>query len=217
MKMRRIGVPFQFKAAADGRPAVGGYGSVFGTVDSYGDVIAPGAFGASLARHAEKGTMPAMLWQHNSDWPVGRWTEVSEDETGLRVAGELADTQLGRDASALLRMGAITGASIGFVTRKAEMDQETGVRTLTELDLWEVSLVTFPANEDARVEARAADIAQMSVTEIERLLRDADLSRRESKTLISRLMSIGAARDAQAAKDSARLMAGLGRLARVLS
>lgn len=211
MKMQRIQIPLEVKATEDGQQIVG-YGSVFGNIDAYGDKIARGAFEASLADHAGKGTSPAMLWQHNPDWPIGKWSEITEDERGLKVTGSLADTAQARDVGALVRMGAITGASIGFVTKQSEIDHKTGIRTLKEVDLWEVSLVTFPANEAARIESRAAEIAEMELSDIERLLRDAGMSRRESKTVISRLMSIGSQRDADEHKEAAETLTSLNRL-----
>lgn len=210
MKMKRIQIPFEIKAAEGGK--VEGYGSVFGNVDAYGDTIEKGAFAKSLSAHAEKGTAPAMLWQHNPDWPIGKWTEFSEDDHGLKVKGVLADTAQARDVEALVRLGAISGASIGFMTKADEMDRESGVRTIKEVDLWEVSLVTFPANEAARIAAKSAVIESMEIREIERLLRDAGLSQRESKSVISRLMSLGSERDAQKHEEAAELLAKLDRL-----
>ncbi|MBC7282563.1 HK97 family phage prohead protease [Hoeflea sp.] len=211
MKMHRIQIPLEIKASDDGKNVIG-YGSVFGNIDSYGDKIAPGAFVKSLSAHAEKGTAPAMLWQHNPDWPIGKWAKMQEDERGLRVEGVLADTTQARDVGTLVKMGAISGASIGFITKDSDFDAKSGVRTLKEIDLWEVSLVTFPANEAARVESRAADIAEMDLAEIERMLRDADMSRRESKTVISRLLFLGSQRDAAERKEAAELLAELKRL-----
>lgn len=129
-----------------------GYGSVFGVRDNYDDVIAPGAFLASLKAHKAEGTMPAMLWQHDASEPIGVWTEMVEDSKGLRIKGQLAlDTVRGKEAHALLKLGALNGLSIGFMSKQWAYDRDTEVRTLTEIDLWEVSLVTFPANEKARV------------------------------------------------------------------
>jgi len=132
--------------------SVEGYGSMFGVKDAYDDIIAAGAFNASLAAHKAAGTMPAMLWQHDSGEPIGVWTEMVEDSKGLRIKGKLAlDTVRGKEAHALLKLGALNGLSIGFVSKQWSYDRETDIRTLTEVDLWEVSLVTFPANEKARV------------------------------------------------------------------
>lgn len=215
MKMQRVQIPLEVRAAGEGNK-ITGYGSVFGNIDAYGDTIAPGAFKASLDRHSEKGTSPAMLWQHNPDWPIGKWTEIAEDDRGLRVEGALAATQLAADVGALARMGAITGASIGFITKKSHMDEVSGVRTITEIDLWEVSLVTFPANEAARIEARAADIAEMDLPEIEGLLRDAGMSRREAKTVLSRVMSLASLRDADEHKEAAEALLKMDRLRRAV-
>lgn len=141
----------QIKAAGDDG-TVEGYGSVFGVRDNYDDVIAKGAFIDSLKSHKAAGTMPAMLWQHDADKPIGVWTEMVEDEKGLRIKGQLAmETVKGKEAHALLKMGALNGLSIGFMSKEWAYDRETEVRTLTAIDLWEVSLVTFPANEKARV------------------------------------------------------------------
>lgn len=212
MKIKRIELPFDVKAVDSEAASVEGYVSVFGVVDAYGDVIEPGAFKASLAKHSESGTAPAMLWQHNPDWPIGVWTSMEEDDHGLKMSGNLADTALGRDTSSLLRMKAITGASIGYVPKVWEIDKESGLRNLKEIDLWEASLVTFPANEEARVEARAAEIAEMEISDIERVLRDAGMPRREAKTVISRLMHLGAERDAGAIRAAAETKAALDRL-----
>ena len=115
-------------------------------------MIAAGAFVGSLGAHKAAGTMPAMLWQHDADEPIGVWTEMTEDKKGLRVKGQLAlETVRGKEAHALLKLGALNGLSIGFVSKQWAYDRESEVRTLTEIDLWEVSLVTFPANPKARV------------------------------------------------------------------
>ena len=127
--------------------SIEGYGSVYGVRDNYDDVIASGAFAASLKAHNAAGTMPAMLWQHDSSSPIGVWTEMVEDAKGLKIKGRLAlDTVRGKEAQALLKMGALNGLSIGFLSKQWAYDRETEVRTLTEIELWEVSLVTFPAN-----------------------------------------------------------------------
>ncbi|WP_020476261.1 HK97 family phage prohead protease [Zavarzinella formosa] len=123
-----------------------GYGSTFGNEDSYGDVVMPGAFTKSLL--ARK---PAMLWQHNSDQPIGVWDQVMETPQGLLLKGRVFATQCGNDAYTLAKGGAITGLSIGFSTKKSEMDTQQNIRRLQEVDLYEVSLVTFPANTKATV------------------------------------------------------------------
>lgn len=197
----------QIKATGDDG-TVEGYGSVFGERDSYDDVIAPGAFKGSLAAHKAVGTMPAMLWQHDGAKPIGIWTEMVEDSKGLRIKGQLAlETVLGKEAHALLKLGALNGLSIGFVSKQWTYDRDTDVRTLTELDLWEVSLVTFPANGKARVtNVKAAD--DMAVPkDAERLLRDAGFSKSDATAFVSRVMRMGEARRESADSTAAAIQA----------
>jgi HK97 family phage prohead protease len=157
-----------------------GYGSVFGVEDSYGDVVAQGAFAESLKEHASAGTMPALLWQHNTSEPIGVYLEMREDERGLYVKGQLErETQRGKEAHALLKSGALNGLSIGYMPRKWEFDEETNIMTLQEVDLWECSLVTFPANSSARVSGFKAKQKIDSLADwksFEKTLRDAGFS-----------------------------------------
>lgn len=133
-----------------------GYGSVFGgDPDSYGEVVAKGAFVESLAELRSKNRIVPVLWQHRSSEPIGVYDFLQEDSHGLKVKGRLLkdDVAQAREAHALLKAGAVTGLSIGYWVRQASYDEKTGIRTLIKLDLVEVSLVTFPAKDDARVEA----------------------------------------------------------------
>lgn len=133
---------------------VSGYASVFGRRDQGGDVVLKGAYAASLAGLAAAGRRVKMLWQHDPAEPIGVWEEVREDEHGLWVKGRLlTEVTRGREAAALLAAGAIDGLSIGYRTVKADRDG-AGLRRLAELDLWEVSLVTFPMLPEARVGAK---------------------------------------------------------------
>jgi HK97 family phage prohead protease len=117
-----------------------GYASVFGVRDSYDDVIEAGAYAITLAAHRSAGTMPAMLWQHDATTPIGVWTEMFEDSKGLFIRGRLAlDTVKGAEAYALMKMGALNGLSIGFVSKQWGYDRDTDVRTLTEVELCLVS------------------------------------------------------------------------------
>ena len=137
----------------DGR-VVAGYASLFGITDQAGDVVAKGAYATSLARLAARGGRVKMLWQHDPGLPIGVWDEVREDANGLWVKGRiLTEVEKGREAAALLAAGAIDGLSIGYRTVKAERDGK-GQRHLQELELWEVSLVTFPMLPEARVSAK---------------------------------------------------------------
>lgn len=137
----------EVKAAGDGM--VEGYGSVFAERDSHDDIVVAGAFARSLRMR-----QPAMLWQHRYDAPVGVWTVAREDARGLYVKGALTlSSQAGRDAYELVTSGACTGLSIGFRTVKAQFDDAAKVRKLLDVDLFEVSFVTFPACDGARIVA----------------------------------------------------------------
>lgn len=159
-----------------------GYGSVFGVVDSYGEVVAPKAFKKTLAELKQKKRVVPVLWQHRTAEPIGVYDMLSEDDTGLRVEGRLLVDAVGqaKEAHALMRAGAVSGLSIGYYVRKSSHDEKTGIRTLLELDLVEVSLVTFPANDDARVDAVKFKLAHgelPTLPEFERLLREAGFSK----------------------------------------
>lgn len=134
-----------------------GYASRFGLPDQGGDIVAKGAFGASLARLAARGDKVRMLWQHDPTKPIGVWDEIREDATGLWVKGRLlADVSLAREAATLIEAGAIDGLSIGYRTIRAEKNHK-GHRILTEVELWEVSLVTFPMLPEAKLGAKSAE------------------------------------------------------------
>ncbi|PCI59453.1 MAG: HK97 family phage prohead protease [Kordiimonadales bacterium] len=147
-----------------------GYGSIFGNMDRDGDVVAKGAFAESL-----KGGMPALLWQHDQKQPIGRFDMVREDKHGLHVKGQLATNGKGKEAYELLKMGALNGLSIGFVTKEASRDPATGARTIMKADLMEISLVTFPANEMARVSSVKSYFKDTSAMTETRMIDDAPL------------------------------------------
>ena len=130
-----------------------GYGSTFGgKPDSYGDVIAVGAFALSLEAHKAAGTMPKLFWQHDVSKPIGKWLEAKEDTKGLFLRGKLnMDVQQAREAYSHLKNGDIDGLSIGYRVKNYSVDTDTGVWTLEELDLKEVSIVSIGANEDATI------------------------------------------------------------------
>lgn len=141
---------------ADGA-VIEGYASVFGRRDQGGDSVLPGAYTRSLANLEAKGRTVKMLWQHDPAQPIGVWDEVREDEKGLYVKGRLlTDVARAQEAAALLEAGAIDGLSIGYRTKSAQKDDKGG-RLLSELELWEVSLVTFPMLPEARVAAKGED------------------------------------------------------------
>jgi HK97 family phage prohead protease len=181
-----LDIPFKIKAVSEDG-LFSGYGSVFGVVDSYKEVVAPGAFSESL-----QGRMPSLLWQHRSGEPIGVYTAVKEDPVGLHVDGKLAlKTARGAEAYELLKMGAISGLSIGFVPREDSYDKVTGIRTLKKLDLWEVSLVTFPANDAARVSAVKAIGQIKTIRDVEACLRESGgFSKSETLALIASIKSL---------------------------
>lgn len=136
--------------ALGGAGTFDGYASLFGIADLARDVVAPGAFAASLARRGAAGVR--MLWQHDPAEPVGRWLSIAEDGRGLRVQGRLnLAVRRAREIAALLEEGAVDGLSIGFRVVEASRDRATGLRRLLKLDLWEISIVTFPMLPGARV------------------------------------------------------------------
>ena len=123
-----------------------GWASTFGNTDSDNDIVMPGAFADSIQNRK-----PKMLWQHDSKQPVGVWDAVKETPQGLYVKGRILDTALGNDVYKLAKAGAIDSMSIGYSTIDSTMDYDTGTRSLKSVELYEVSLVTFPANEQAKV------------------------------------------------------------------
>jgi Escherichia/Staphylococcus phage prohead protease len=160
------------QAVADGLK-VEGYASYFGELDRGGDIVAKGAYAGSLAALAAGGGQVKMLWQHDPAQPIGVWDEVREDARGLFVKGRiLSDVEKGREAAALIAAGAIDGLSIGYRTVKATKDDK-GRRLLTELELWEVSLVTFPMLPSARVGAKGESPEAAALRELAGVFNDA--------------------------------------------
>lgn len=129
---------------------VEGYASLFGVPDLSNDRVERGAFRDSLRRRGPQGVR--CLWQHDAAEPIGVWSLIAEDEKGLRVRGELNLTvRRAREVFALVGQGAVNGLSIGFKAEKARTDPRSGLRRLERIDLWEISLVTFPMLPQARI------------------------------------------------------------------
>ena len=159
-------------AVTDGT-LIEGYASFFGKCDQGGDVVEPGAYAASLAALAKMGRSVKMLWQHDPTQPIGIWDEVREDSKGLYVKGRLLlDVAKGREAAALIEAGAIDGLSIGYRTKKAHKNGK-GQRLLAELELWEVSLVTFPMLPQARVAAKGETPQAAALRDLAGVINDA--------------------------------------------
>lgn len=154
-----------------------GYASVFGIVDQGLDVVERGAFAKSIG----SGRKVKMLWQHDMAQPIGVWDEIREDERGLFVKGRLLkDVQKGREAMALMRAGALDSMSIGYRTVEAASEGNGRVRKLMEVDLFEISLVTFPMLPDAKVTAVKSITTER---DFEKFLRDAGYSRKEAAAI----------------------------------
>jgi uncharacterized protein len=201
---------FELKSiSADG--TFEGYGSVFNVRDSYDEIVAPGAFADTLNTHRSNGTMPALLWQHRSGEPIGVYTSMSEDQIGLKLQGRLAlKTQRGAEAYELLKMKAISGLSIGFQTREDSFDRLTGIRTLKRVDLWETSLVTFPANDSARVQGVKSGL---TIRDAEKALREVGFSQSDAKAIVASGFKTLSQREVDGGGDVQQLITNLQRVA----
>jgi len=128
-----------------------GYASVFNVVDSYRDIILKGAFSKSIEKNNQNNYIK-LLWQHDMTWPVGIINNLYEDEKGLRIKAQINDQIfLGKEIINLIKQGAIKDLSIGFKVIDSYYDNIKEIRFITEIELWEISLVTFPANEQANL------------------------------------------------------------------
>ena len=207
LSKKRLDIPFEIKSISDSG-AFTGYGSVFGVKDSYSDIVIKGAFTNSLNQWKEKGRLPALLWQHKMDEPIGYYTKMIEDDNGLYVEGQLLidDDPLAKRAYAHMRAKSLSGLSIGYVLNDYDYDSEKGAFILRDIDLWEVSVVTFPANDEARIDNvksifESGDIPPPK--EIERVLRDVGLSRTQAKAFMSEGYSSLKQRDVSNSEENA--------------
>ena len=197
-----------------------GYASLFGIEDLARDVVLPGAFAASLARRGTAGIR--LLFQHDPSEPIGVWLDIAEDERGLFVRGRLMpEIARAREVLALVRAGAVDGLSIGFRIVRGLRDRTTGLRRLEEIDLWEISVVTFPMQPAARISDVKAGVARGVLTtqrQLERwLTRDAGLSRSDARTLLgSGFRSLAATREARGRPRADRRLVEVIGEARVL-
>lgn len=191
MEIKHLNVPLKIKSVSE-TGEFEGYGSVFGVEDSYGDAVMKGAFLRSLTEWAAKGRLPSMLWQHKMSEPIGIYTEMKEDEHGLYVKGRLLidDDPLAKRAYAHLKAGSLGGLSIGYILRDYEYDKSLGIYKLKDIDLWEVSLVTFPANEEAQVtnvKTMLQNGETPSPSNVEKALREAlGFSRTQAKAFMAK-------------------------------
>lgn len=197
---QRLDIPLTLKSVSD-TGEFDGYGSVFGVKDSYADIVMPGAFQKSLAAWQEKGRLPALLWQHDMAEPIGVYTEMREDSTGLYVKGRLLieDDPLAKRAYAHMKAGSLSGLSIGYILNDYEYDKDKSAFLLKEIDLWEISLVTFPANDEARI----ADVKSLlergeipPPSKVEKALREVGFSGSQAKAFMAKGYSAISPREA---------------------
>ena len=192
MTMKTKAFAFKVKAADD-EGVIEGYASVFGVRDSYNEIVMPGAFAKSLARHQREGTYPLMLWQHNPDEPIGVWLEMNDDGKGLYVKGKLLrGVRRADEALIMLKNSAVQGMSIGYREIDVEPSSNGEARKLNELELYEASVVSFPANRRARVETVKQILLDgnlPSMPEFEKYLREAGFSKTQAAAIASRGLS----------------------------
>lgn len=176
--------------AADG--TFTGYGSVFGNLDSYREIVLPGAFRDSLKAIKASGDPLPALWQHQSDNPIGGYTSLEEDSHGLKVTGFLLkdDVQRAKEAYALMKARLVKGLSIGYYVLEDSYNEKDNVRSLIKLDLREISPVTFPANVEAQVDGVKSALALMlktgqlpSLKDFEDFLREAGFSKTQAAAI----------------------------------
>ena len=179
-----------------------GYGSIFGNKDRGGDIVVAGAFTGSLVEHRQRGTSVKMFWQHDPHQPIGKWVDMAEDAKGLYVKGRLnMGVQRAREAHALLKEGDIDGLSIGYSVLDGEPDDSKNAFMLKKVRLFEISIVSIPMNERARIDAvkaaafedfarRLRDGEPPSTKEFEDILREAGVP----KSMATQIASVGYAK-----------------------
>lgn len=184
MRRKKLAIAFDVKSVkSDG--TFTGLASPFGTMDYGGDIVMPGAFTKTLAEYKAKGRRVPMLWQHKIDTPIGGYPVLEETDQGLNVEGECnMRVQKGAECHALFDKRDITGLSIGYTSVRDEYDEKTGVRRLFEVKLYEISPVTFPMHDDARL---ATVKGIQSLADCELYLRDAGFTRKEALAFIARV------------------------------
>jgi HK97 family phage prohead protease len=194
MKHKHAGLAMKHRQVAFKADAVNddgtfkGYASVFGNVDSYGEIVDPGAFADSLAQIKASGDPLPVLWQHNSTQPIGGSDVLQEDETGLLTEGFLLTDMipLAKQAHALMKRRVVKGLSIGYYVERSSYNEKTGIRNLQQLSLQEYSIVTFPANTLATVESVKAAVKKgklPTLREFEDFLCEAGFSKTQAKAV----------------------------------
>ena len=185
--MNKKDLSFEIKAVSDDG-LFSGYASVFDNVDSYGDIVRKGAFVESIGEWESKGKMPPILWNHDPSDPIGIYTKMQEDDKGLYVEGKLLidDVPRAKQTHALMKAGVIDGLSIGYRVKEYLYNVDEEVTDLIKLSLREVSIVTFPANPETRIEAVKSrlDAGELpTLPEFEKFLREAGFSKSQATAI----------------------------------
>ena len=185
--MNKKDLSFEIKAVSDDG-LFSGYASVFDNVDSYGDIVRKGAFVESIGEWEAKGKMPPILWNHDPSDPIGVYTKMQEDDKGLFVEGRLLidDVPRAKQTHALMKAGVIDGLSIGYRVKEYLHNEDEEVTDLIKLSLREVSIVTFPANPETRIEAVKSrlDAGELpTLPEFEKFLREAGFSKSQATAI----------------------------------
>lgn len=200
IRRKKLSIAFDVKSVkSDG--TFTGLASPFGTMDYGGDIVMPGAFTKTLQEYRAKNRRVPMLWQHRIDTPIGGYPTLEETDQGLDVEGECnMKVQKGMECHALYEKRDITGLSIGYTSVREEYDEKTGIRRLFEVKLYEISPVTFPMHDDARL---ATVKSIQSLADCEMYLRDAGFTRKEAIAFIARCKASPAQSDSAVADEAA--------------
>lgn len=213
MKQRpTIEATFELKSINKKTGEFQGIASPFGELDHHRDIVMPGAFTKSLQNFRAKGRDVPMLWQHSSYTPIGIYpiAQIIETDKQLEVNGVCnMEVQQGRECHSLMDQGALTGLSIGYDTVRDEWDETGIVRKLFEVNLWEISPVTFPAADSARVTlVKTLDQAD-TLSDLEAILRDAGHSKAEARAFVSRVKAVAMRSDSAADANTEAVRAAI--------
>lgn len=192
MKTKQLFLGFSdFKALDDGSMEFTCYGNVKGNIDHARDMTMPGAYTKSIHNHKTNGTMPLMLWGHDSRQPpVGAWIDMKEDDHGLWMKGQFADTPRGHELYKLAKMGAVNAFSIGYIEVNSKWNTAGGYNELHEVDIKETSIVNFACNEASVLTGIKSKLEEGDLPtprELQALLRDfAGLSKRQAERIANK-------------------------------
>jgi len=189
MSNKTLQASFDVKNVSD-EGVIEGYGNVFDVKDHALDITMKGAFTKSLQSIKLNGKTLPLLYQHKADEPIGVFTELSEDQHGLKVKAQInLDTQKGREVLSLIKQKAISGLSIGYRTIREEWDSKQKANLLHELEVHEISAVTFPCNEHSRID-RVKSLLEHSCLpsqpELEKALKEIGFTNSQSKMIVAK-------------------------------